>query len=246
MNRSRAFTLVELLLVVAIIVLLLSLLLPQLQRAKRAAYIAKCLANLHAHGVGIHGYLRDNVNTFAMTRSWADLSGQAGNSAYNPTNFYSANSITYEQRPLNVYFGSAETSQCPADLGDSYDLPAMGPVTNCFLGYGNSYQAPFSYDVLRAKKVFGQVDAAGVVKSKPARYSQFKRSLRNKVIQGDWVWWGNRRIEFAKSRWHSDGPVRQYCMLYADWHAELTTFPLEQEAYWPAPDPPPSPGNLWW
>jgi hypothetical protein len=234
------------LLTVAIIVLLIAMLLPQLSKAKRAAYIVKCLSNLHSHGVGFNGYLRDHFNTFALTKSWTDLSGKAGDPAMNPTNLYGAKSIPYEQRPLNKYLGSAESSQCPADLGDSYDSPAFGTITNCFQAFGNSYQAPFSYDVLRTKKVFGQVSAAGAVTSKPARYKQFAQSFSTKVIQGDFVWWGNRRIEFDKSRWHSEGAQRQYCMLFADWHASFTTFPFEQEAYWPASDPLPNPANLWW
>jgi prepilin-type N-terminal cleavage/methylation domain-containing protein len=56
MNRSRAFSLVELLVVVAIVALLLALLLPSLSRAKEAARMSSCASNLHQIGIGVTMY----------------------------------------------------------------------------------------------------------------------------------------------------------------------------------------------
>ena len=52
----RAFTLVELLVVVAIIGILIGLLLPAVQAAREAARRAACLNNLHQIGVAMHHY----------------------------------------------------------------------------------------------------------------------------------------------------------------------------------------------
>src|SRR6476620_5302396 len=59
-QRTRAFTLVELLVVIALIGILLALLLPALKRARLAADKAACLSNLHQIGV----YLQQYQNQF--------------------------------------------------------------------------------------------------------------------------------------------------------------------------------------
>ena len=56
-NRRRAFTLVELLLAVAIVGVLMALLLPAIQSAREAARRTQCANNLHQIGVAMHAHL---------------------------------------------------------------------------------------------------------------------------------------------------------------------------------------------
>src|SRR3954468_24229868 len=56
----RAFTLVELLVVIGIIALLLAILLPALSRVKESANRAKCLANINELGRAVLLYCHDN------------------------------------------------------------------------------------------------------------------------------------------------------------------------------------------
>ena len=63
-RRRPGFTLVELLIVVAIIALLTGILVPSLQGAKDQARAAGCLNNLHNLGVSMQLYVHENAETF--------------------------------------------------------------------------------------------------------------------------------------------------------------------------------------
>ena len=74
MSERKGFTLVELLVVVAILTLLLAMLTPTLDRARRLTRGAVCLSNLRQIGVGHHSYASASrgawIPTISRSKQW--------------------------------------------------------------------------------------------------------------------------------------------------------------------------------
>ena len=72
-HQKRGFTLIELLVVISIIALLLSILMPSLQKAKEMTKKVACLSNLHQWGLIFNMATVDNDDRF-----WQGIGGQDG------------------------------------------------------------------------------------------------------------------------------------------------------------------------
>ncbi len=70
LRSSKAFTLVELLVVIGIIAILIAILLPSLNAARRQAQSVACLANLRSIGLAFRLYAHDNRDLILPTIAW--------------------------------------------------------------------------------------------------------------------------------------------------------------------------------
>ncbi|HZZ44320.1 MAG TPA: prepilin-type N-terminal cleavage/methylation domain-containing protein [Tepidisphaeraceae bacterium] len=143
-GRGRAgFTLVELLVVIGIIALLISILLPALQSARKQANTVKCLSALRQIGNAFEMYAneykgywpsaRDRVQTAQLStqHAWTDLIAKYTTSIPLSGGYQDVAKL----RRSSVLWGCPEYS-----ISDDYDASlASGSATNVYTGYAMQY-----------------------------------------------------------------------------------------------------------
>lgn len=145
-KRPRAFTLVELLVVIGIIGLLIALLLPALNKARQAAGRAACLANLRSLAQAQAVYAVVNHNRLVTAGTTEDIQG-SWIGALQP----------YSQHPL--------ARRCPADRSPYFDQPFPSTSAYRTTSYAiNDYVSPTHSPVMDPVHKITQVKhSSGVI-----------------------------------------------------------------------------------
>jgi prepilin-type processing-associated H-X9-DG protein len=103
-RRLSAFTLIEMLVIIAVIGLLAALLLPVFSRAKEAARATACISNLHQIGLALQVYVDSHHNRLPVMRDRpAD------------TNAAPTNTLPSVDVVLKTELGNLKVLRCPSD-----------------------------------------------------------------------------------------------------------------------------------
>jgi prepilin-type N-terminal cleavage/methylation domain-containing protein/prepilin-type processing-associated H-X9-DG protein len=176
----RAFTVVELLVAIAIIAVVAAILLPVLAQAKAEALRTRCLSNFRNAQIASHIYIQDYDDHYMLTD-------------YQPLNQTSRFDRTWVQLLL-PYMKTIDTFKCPADysvrpsvetLFDQDLVPGdtesryyqLSQLSN--LGYNTMYLAPESFD---GKEYIGKPRLDTEIGS-PSQTLQFVDSVKE-IVNG--------------------------------------------------------------
>lgn len=130
--RTQGFTLIELLVVISIIALLLSILLPSLNKAKESARRVICGSNLKQWGIAISSYVGDSKGRVPATRSVPNLPdyGRFPCTAWvysNDTKFpHSSSELSYES--IGMYLAGFDLKN--KNMGSVWRCPVNGQDMN--------------------------------------------------------------------------------------------------------------------
>jgi prepilin-type N-terminal cleavage/methylation domain-containing protein/prepilin-type processing-associated H-X9-DG protein len=179
-NRWRAFTLVELLVVITIIGILIALLLPAVQAAREAARRSQCINNLKQLGLGLHNY-HDTFGVFPYARG-----GTSGNRE--GVNGFVGLLPYIEQQPLYQRISGSWTQGTTV-------YPPFGPTP-----WTTAYQ-PWQADM---QVLMCPSDGDTKNKVSPIGNRSYVLCLGDSIAGNHWDWGRDRGMFFSRGRRHKN------------------------------------------
>ena len=165
--KNKTFTLIEVLVVVAIIGILASLLMPSLKKSRESARRAICLSNLKQHHIAIHLYTDDNDQYLPSNFTGSDVSDPNTHA-------------TIFLKEIAVYMGTSRKGyECPGVYEGKFGINSVGTLT---LADGRKLTALKSYHESSFR--YGNHPISGGNAGRIA-VGLFKKNYHNKITEVD-------------------------------------------------------------
>ncbi len=187
--RRRGFTLVEILVVVALIALLISLLLPSLNKSRRAANVARCQIVMRQCADANRNYAMDYLNRYVY-----NTYGGATHNGVTFTKYWSTDPIFLEYVGLSTETVSNRWKSNPGQYGggfsagcqwpDRFDCPEQGRPKYWMQNDHWGHEIGVSYNREQHSKSYGTTSIANP-------------SMKFQFADGD-NWWMNSRFSDYK------------------------------------------------
>lgn len=208
--KRRAYTLVEILLVIGIITVLSAIIFPVFQSIREAGRRATCLSNLRTLGMACTLYSQDNDDLYPFAGDPFDLRTQYWQTAEGGKYW----SQVSQMRPITVvlqpYINSPVIWRCPSDSGfSSYDLYPSYPLNaknSSYENFGTSYY--FQTRIVLSHSTVSGLTAYDTSDITAEHYPEYGPTKIPLLFDGNGAWHGE-----------ADSPYRRYNALMADGHA---------------------------
>ena len=234
-NTPRsAFTLLEILVVVAIIALLSAILFPAFARARQKARDTNCLSNMKQIGLGVLQYVQDYDETWPIFYAY-NSSPASGNPGHK--------GIELELQP---YTKSLQIFKCPNDVGG----PTVASDGDCALdaakqeSYAACYGSSYRFTSGAFSVVAGESSAnnAPLLTTALVRDSMFQVPAQTRVLRDEMLPWfgpefdaGGTKYGYVPTYYHEWHPTGG-SFLFADGHAKFGVSAAQFDTMWLNPE----------
>lgn len=221
MLRRVAFTLIEMLVVIAIIALLAGLLFPVFSRARAKGRETACLSNIRQIGMAIMMYAEDYDERYPWAVDATDrYTPQIWNDYPEWQQWIPYMPLLHEV--LMPYCRSAEIWRCPSDYGyvyQDFNCEPLDATPSSYQKFGTSY-------VFRTEIAFRQMMLSGF---------QYPAEV-NVIMDSSGAWHGSEGIMRTRAECFDSRFYRgyRYNVLFGDGHAKNITY-FELDRAWNVP-----------
>ena len=221
-RRAPGFTLIELMLVIAIIAILSALLLPALARAKTSAQRAVCDGNLRQLGLATEIYLGDSGGFFFNRCQPPSAAGQQWWFGWLASGAEGQRAFDLSTGVLFPYLHGSDVRLCPSPAWNSPQFKLKG--TNVIFSYGgNAFLFPAqNRPAVNANKISRPADTALFADAAQVNTFQAPASLANPMFE-EWYYL-DLQTNYANANNQPNGHFRhaqKANVTFADGHVEL-------------------------